>query len=433
MRSTWIPAAFAVLAGATSLTAQQNVTLPARTNELTEKPTPVFSVGREEGQSWEMLSSVTSLAFDAQDNLYVLDSGNRRVLAFDNTGKFVRQIGKEGGGPGEFSAPMGMAVLSDGDLLVSDLMRGFAIFTPAGEYRHQIPAGPSGAALGGTGVQAGPGGDVVLRTGGLLIRGPGEGPPEMPKPFIRRMALSGVTTRDGATTAATAPRHTDLHEIPSSGNPVVRSSRGGDTRMVINAPAMFNPSFSWGVLPDGGIAISQAAEYAVQVKDPSGRLVRTIGRTDRPRRVTKADQDAAREQRRKVLSGEASGGGTRIAVTMSGGGAPNVSFGGGDRAAMPPERIEEELKSMTFAEVMPIVQAITTDPVGRIWVERTPARVGDNGPIELITAEGRYIGTVSGVRRPGAVNANGTLAAWVERDDLDVERIVVRRLPANWK
>jgi hypothetical protein len=140
-----------------------------------------------------------------------------------------------------------------------------------------------------------------------------------------------------------------------------------------------------------------------------------------------------REQRRRVMTGEAPGG-PRITVSVRDGGAPQVSMGGpGQRATMPPEEIEQQLANMTFAEVMPMVQGITTDPTGRIWVERSPAKFGEPGPIELITADGAYIGTITGKRRPGAVNANGTLAAWVERDDLDVERVVVRRLPATWK
>jgi hypothetical protein len=99
---------------------------------------------------------------------------------------------------------------------------------------------------------------------------------------------------------------------------------------------------------------------------------------------------------------------------------------GGRASAMPQAQIEAEIRSMVFAEFIPVVDAISTDPVGRIGVQRTPARYGEPGPIELITASGKYIGTINGRKRPG------TLAAWVERDEVDVERVVVRRLPASW-
>jgi hypothetical protein len=33
---------------------------------------------------------------------------------------------------------------------------------------------------------------------------------------------------------------------------------------------------------------------------------------------------------------------------------------------------------------------------------------------------------------PSAVSSSG-LAAWVERDEFDIEKIVVRRLPGDWR
>ena len=76
--------------------AQQSTVLPERERILTSEPTQVYSVGKEEGESWELLASVVSTAFDENDNLYVMDAGNHRVLVFDPAGRFLRQIGKQG-------------------------------------------------------------------------------------------------------------------------------------------------------------------------------------------------------------------------------------------------------------------------------------------------------------------------------------------------
>ena len=55
-----------------------------------------------------------------------------------------------------------------------------------------------------------------------------------------------------------------------------------------------------------------------------------------------------------------------------------------------------------------------------------------DGPIDVLTAEGAYVGTYStgATEMPDAFGPDG-LAAFIERDELDVPRVVVRRLPAE--
>jgi hypothetical protein len=86
---------------------------------------------------------------------------------------------------------------------------------------------------------------------------------------------------------------------------------------------------------------------------------------------------------------------------------------------------------MEFADIIPAITSITVDPSGRIWVVRRPERVGDVAPIDLIGRDGTYIGTLVKQSVPRAVSASG-LAAYVERNALDIEQVVVRRLPPSW-
>lgn len=108
-------------------TAQQ--TRELRTDrELRGTPTPVFQVGADEGEEWELLVGVRAVAFDDSDTMYVLDAGNFRVLAFDSAGRFLRQIGRRGDGPGELAAPTSLAVTADGMVVVADIARrGYAV------------------------------------------------------------------------------------------------------------------------------------------------------------------------------------------------------------------------------------------------------------------------------------------------------------------
>ena len=55
-----------------------------------------------------------------------------------------------------------------------------------------------------------------------------------------------------------------------------------------------------------------------------------------------------------------------------------------------------------------------------------------DGPIDLLTADGRYLGTLraDATSMPSAFGPDG-LVAFVERDELDVPTVVVKRLPTE--
>ncbi|MEI7556260.1 flippase activity-associated protein Agl23 [Candidatus Chlorohelix sp.] len=53
--------------------------------------------------------------------LYVADTGNRRVAVFDANGIFLRQFGGRGSGQGQFDEPVSVAVSPDGKVYVTDM------------------------------------------------------------------------------------------------------------------------------------------------------------------------------------------------------------------------------------------------------------------------------------------------------------------------
>ena len=52
----------------------------------------------------------------------VCDIRNHRIQVFDLSGKFVAKFGTKGSGIGELNTPISAAVLSDGKIVVSDLI-----------------------------------------------------------------------------------------------------------------------------------------------------------------------------------------------------------------------------------------------------------------------------------------------------------------------
>jgi len=57
--------------------------------------------------------SLVNLAFDADSNIYVSDFRSNNIKMFDSSGKFVKTLGREGQGPGEFQGPYYMSISKD--------------------------------------------------------------------------------------------------------------------------------------------------------------------------------------------------------------------------------------------------------------------------------------------------------------------------------
>jgi DNA-binding beta-propeller fold protein YncE len=51
-----------------------------------------------------------AIVVDDQNRVYVADTGNKRVRVYDNTGKFLYNIGSAGGGQGQLNEPVGLAI-----------------------------------------------------------------------------------------------------------------------------------------------------------------------------------------------------------------------------------------------------------------------------------------------------------------------------------
>jgi hypothetical protein len=415
----------ALLIIATPATAQQVTRIPAADKAIAGSPTQQFAIGAEDGEDWELLSRVSGVAFDARDNLYVLDAGNNRVLVFDAKGKFVRKIGKKGGGPGELMSPVGLALTKDGFIAVTDLGRpGVSLFKTDGSFvKNLMLADSVGFPAIQNGTLAHPTAGVVVRGAGLRMgRGRVEGPPsQLAAPTGPRSSPILWLPANGA------PKSLYSIQLPSLTPKVTENGGSSGARNVsvrISQPA-FQPPVLWGMLPNGTVAVADEAAYKVKLIN-NGKVTRVVERAFPPRKATEADKDRARKERRTAMK---SGRGMMVSrVDGPGGGRSSIGTGGGGQVSE--QDIEQSIREMTFLDFVPHLRRLSVDPKGRLWIERTARNVGDPGPIDIVSADGAYVGTINSPM-PDAISPTGR-AAYIERDDMDVERVVVRTLPKAW-
>ncbi len=76
-----------------------------------------------------------AVVVDAAGNVYVADTGNKRVRVYTSDGVFVRDIGVGGAGPGQLDEPAGLALHPDGRLFVADTWnRRVSVFNTEGLF-----------------------------------------------------------------------------------------------------------------------------------------------------------------------------------------------------------------------------------------------------------------------------------------------------------
>ena len=82
-----------------------------------------------------MLNGPAGIAFDSNDDLYVVDSLNNRVQVFTRAGEHLREWGSGGTSEGEFNRPWGITIDGEGAVYVADWgNHRVQKFGPDGEY-----------------------------------------------------------------------------------------------------------------------------------------------------------------------------------------------------------------------------------------------------------------------------------------------------------
>lgn len=92
----------------------------------------VYTLGGSEGPT--EFGSIRSVLLSGDQSLYVADPSYVAVSVFDSTGRFVRQLGREGSGPGEYRDPYSLAWLGRGLALLDPGNSRIGLYEPSGGW-----------------------------------------------------------------------------------------------------------------------------------------------------------------------------------------------------------------------------------------------------------------------------------------------------------
>ena len=389
--------------------------LAAQDRPLAADFAEVYRVGGLAAPEWAQFTNPSRMGFDASGNLYVLDRGASRVVVVGPGGDLVMTVGREGEGPGEFKRGSDLVVWRDGRFGVVDTGHGaYQLFGPDGELERFVKmsssAGEAGAAAARRTVRPDPDGGAVIAEGvGLMAV----------MAALLAEAQSGEKIDVGG-------EEGKLERLDLRGEVAVPELVARARQVIPDDPdegsPFFTPSVIWDVLPDGTIAYFDSTAYAISLVASDGRTQGVLERPLPPESVTARIRSAMREHElRRLEEGKAELAG-RLSKFMS----------ADDMEEMHRESREKTGNREFFPEI-PVLRGMRATWDGSLWVRRRGEDPwDDDGPIDVLGPDGGYRGTFAAGEpaMPRAFGPDG-LVAFLERDELDVPTIVVRRLPAE--
>lgn len=377
---------------------------------LSWRAEPAGNIGGIAAPEWAAFGEVTALAFDGAGNVYVLDGRRGVVTVVDSGGALVRTVGTPGEGPGELRFPAALAVHPDGAVTVYDPGHGgFVVYGPDGTFVRSVPVD----------LQSVPAPEGPLRVtaeGGIVT------PTRTPE--AEATDLSGDVPSRPVVVYADGPGigHRIVHSawrppLPRTREPGPEVT--GGMRVRLPPVVAFHPGLLVAPLTGGGLAIADSTTWRVILLDDAGRVTGTLERPLPPAPVTDAIRDAERIRRLQEAEAHL----PRMVLNRSGGGS----------AAVPTDVIrrltEARIEGMGFHGKIPVLEDLATDPGGRLWVRRGGYEPGEPGPVDVLSADGSYLGTLpAGVLPDGAVFGPGGLVAARGADDMGAPTVRLFRL-----
>jgi hypothetical protein len=222
-----------------------------KTIELEE----LWRIGGDTDAEDEFFGVISVIQSDTEGNVYLLDTQLAQVNIFSPNGEFIRVIGREGEGPGEFRQPSGLFFTEDGNVAVMQTMPGkIVLLSPEGEPlgEHPVPKAEEGRFF-------------------ILVNG---------RSFGKNVVFQGASI---AFNEQRWQQERYLTSIDGEGNQVARYH--ADTRTIDFANPVMNDmewdTFDrrWAVGYDGRVyAATDYSDYSISIWKADGALDRVIER-----------------------------------------------------------------------------------------------------------------------------------------------------------
>ena len=344
-----------------------------------------LAIGALEGPEEYQFGFVSDIAVDAAGGIYVFDGQAPALRYYDADGRFVRKLGAEGEGPGEYKdASLGLAVReSDGRIVMRDPrnMR-LNVYDADGSSSDSWPVASGLFTSQGTALDASD--EMYLK---ILT-----GMPERNKPWP--IALLHMDAQGEILDTIVPPTLPNEPDRP-----------GG----------MFSVSKVWTVARDGGLLVGVNDRYVVDHYQTDGKVLRIVRDVPRPRVLPeeRAELEARNEWLRRTQG----------------------QFMTSDLPPIP--------------DVKPVFRAIASGEDGRIWVwrhveavkgeaVRPPSNAGAEAPpalswreptvYDVFEADGTFLGSVRVPARTTLSILRGDRAWGVRRGEFDEAYVVGYRV-----
>lgn len=239
---------------------------PAATVKMPE----LWRVGGDSESEEDIFGVISDIDIDANGEVYLLDSQLSEVKIYSKDGEFLRSIGREGEGPGEFRRPVAMFFTDDGKVAVVQMMPGKIVLLskdgkPLGDF--PLPAAPDG---GMQLVQ-----DADSRGGNIVL-------------FIGRDKFDQTSKKwsRGSFLASVTPAGKQTAEYASKENVIDMAAP------VLDDAAWDTFERRWAVGPDGKVYAAKSYEnYEITVYDKAGKVEKLITRASKHQPRTAREKD----------------------------------------------------------------------------------------------------------------------------------------------
>ena len=356
------------------------------------------SIGLFEGPDEYLIGNPRSIAVSAVGEIYVLDRQVPVIRMYGPDGSFVRNVGREGGGPGEYKSPGAIAVLPDNRLIVRDPGNGrITVYSDDGEYQQQVWY-PGGFNTGRR---------LYTDTAGfaysMVLLNYGTTPWEWEFGLARIDASTGIQD--------TIPAPTWDYEPPQ-----ITASRENSSSSD-NVP--FSPDNYWSLSPLGYLVGGLSTDYRIDLYRETEPVLR-IERSWTPVPVLREEAEEQRRQKTDNMQRNYSG------WKWNGPGVP---------ATKPPfTNLFVSWEGNIWVQISQAGYATMTEAEARAEEQRSDRpqlRFSEAAAYDIFSPDGTYLGHVQTPRsfrtRPEPLVRGDNVWA-VTRDELDVARVVRFRL-----